>query len=316
VDALREFALGYSNRFMRIGLFASADRTASMGDAMQTGRFTVRTMTRREVDIAIEWAAIEGWNPGRHDADCFVATDPDGFFVGCVDDEPVATLASVRYGASFGFIGLYIVKPGFRGKGYGIRIWNAGLAHLAGRTIGLDGVVEQQASYARCGFALAYRNVRYQGAGLGPGPLPPDVVPASSLPLAAIAAYDRLHFPEPRKEFLACWLAQPESAACALLRNGTIAGYGVVRAAQSGHKIGPLFADDVTAAETLLTTLCEQVPSGTPVYLDVPEVNAAAIAMAGRERMQVVFETARMYTGTTPELPLDHVFGITTFELG
>ena len=29
-----------------------------------------------------------------------------------------------------------------------------------------------------------------------------------------------------------------------------------------------------------------------------------------------VFETARMYRGGQPQLPLDRVFGVTSFELG
>jgi len=32
--------------------------------------------------------------------------------------------------------------------------------------------------------------------------------------------------------------------------------------------------------------------------------------------MVVVFETARMYTGAAPQLPLRRLFGVTTFELG
>ena len=35
-------------------------------------------MSRAEVDLAIDWAAGEGWNPGRHDADCFHGADPGG----------------------------------------------------------------------------------------------------------------------------------------------------------------------------------------------------------------------------------------------
>ena len=41
-----------------------------------------------------------------------------------------------------------------------------------------------------------------------------------------------------------------------------------------------------------------------------------AIELALRNGMQPCFETARMYTGTFPALPLDKVFGITSFELG
>jgi hypothetical protein len=35
-----------------------------------------------------------------------------------------------------------------------------------------------------------------------------------------------------------------------------------------------------------------------------------------RYNMQMVFETARMYSGTVPALPLNKIFGVTSFELG
>ena len=47
--------------------------------AMPTPNYHIRTMTGQEVALSIEWAAAEGWNPGRHDARCFRAADPDGF---------------------------------------------------------------------------------------------------------------------------------------------------------------------------------------------------------------------------------------------
>jgi hypothetical protein len=48
----------------------------------------------------------------------------------------------------------------------------------------------------------------------------------------------------------------------------------------------------------------------------VPQPNVAAIALAERHGMTPYFETARMYTGIRPELPLARIFGITTLELG
>ena len=131
--------------------------------SMIAKNYTIRIATRREVDIALDWAAEEGWNPGLHDADCYYSADPNGFLIGFLGDEPIATISAIKYGNSFGFIGFYIVKPAYRGKGYGIRIWNAALKHLEGRNIGLDGVVAQQEDYKRSGFQLAYRNLRYQG---------------------------------------------------------------------------------------------------------------------------------------------------------
>lgn len=58
------------------------------------------------------------------------------------------------------------------------------------------------------------------------------------------------------------------------------------------------------------------MPSGAPVQFDTPAVNAQAIALARSLQMSPVFETARMYTGAAPLLPLERLFGVTSFELG
>ena len=276
----------------------------------------IRTMTRADVDLAIDWAAAEGWNPGLDDAACFHAADPEGFLLGSVDGEPVATISAVRYGTTFGFVGLYIVKPGCRGRGYGMQVWNAGLARLAGRTIGLDGVVAQQANYRKSGFALAYRNMRYAGTLRRTGPIDARVVPLSSRPFAEVVAYDRAFFPDDRTSFLRAWLAQPAGKGYAVVRGGVLAGYGVIRAARTGYKIGPLYADEPDLADALFCALQTYVPAGGTLCLDVPEGNLAAVALAERHGLHVSFETARMYAGGAPVLPLRRLFGVTTFELG
>lgn len=147
-------------------------------------------MTRPEIDVAVDWAAAQGWNPGLHDANCFYVADPGGFLVGLLGDEPVATISVVKYGASFGFLGFYIVKPEHRGQGYGIRIWNAGLACLEGRVVGLDGVVDQQENYGKSGFVAAHRNIRYQGAGIGPANGKAGIVALSTLPFDEVSEYE------------------------------------------------------------------------------------------------------------------------------
>ena len=283
---------------------------------MQKSIYTIRAMTRQEVDIAIDWAAAEGWNPGLYDADCFYAADPNGFLVGLLRDEPVATISVVKYGDSFGFLGFYIVKPEYRGRGYGIQIWNAGLACLKGRTIGLDGVVAQQDNYRKSGFTLAYRNIRYQGTGGGSFPADPGIVRLSAIPFDEICAYDRPFFPDNRVQFLRHWINQPRNIALGILRNGRLAGYGVMRACRYGCKIGPLFADSPEFAEHLFLGLKARAPEGAPVFLDTPAVNSAAADLVKRHNMIAAFETARMYKGKSPGLPTARLYGVTTFELG
>jgi len=273
-------------------------------------------MSRDEINIAIDWAASEGWNPGLYDADCFYAADPEGFLVGELNNEPVATISAVKYGETFGFIGFYIVKPDCRGQGYGLQIWNAGLERLSGRNVGLDGVVAQQSNYRKSGFELAYRNIRYEGVSGGVKAENPEVIDLSQLPFDVVEAYDRPFFADNRTRFLKSWLNQPESIALGIMQKGRLSGYGMVRACRSGYKIGPLFADSPELAESLFVSLQAGVKPGKPIYLDVPETNQGAVALAEKHKMKLVFETARMYTGAFPDLPLNRLFGVTTFELG
>lgn len=278
--------------------------------------YIIRTMTRKEFDMAVEWAAQEGWNPGLHDADSYFQADPNGFFIGLLDDEPIATISAVKYDESFGFLGFYIVKPEYRAKGYGIQIWDTAMKYLDGLNIALDGVVAQQENYKKSGFKLAYRNIRYEGIGGGEAPENPNIVELKTLPFETIDTYDQPFFPANRSGFTNSWINQPDSYAFGMMRNGNLSGYGVIRKCQNGYKIGPLFADDAKTAEDLFLALKSKTDASSPIFLDVPEVNQAAIALAEKYNMQLSFETARMYTKDFPDLPLECIYGVTSFEIG
>jgi ribosomal protein S18 acetylase RimI-like enzyme len=276
--------------------------------------YRIRCMSSAELELAADWAAAEGWNPGLNDAGIFRLTDPEGFLVGLRNGEPVASISVVRYPEGFAFLGFYIVRPEARGHGFGYQLWQAGMARLAGCTIGLDGVVAQQDNYRKSGFVLAWRNIRYGGERPAM-PAPAGVVDARAVPLDALLAYDRRVFPAPRPAFLAAWINQPGAAARAVIRNGALAGFGVIRPCRSGFKIGPLFADDEHGAEALFAALSAAIDAG-PVFLDVPENNAAARRLAERHALNPAFETARMYAGPPPAIDLNRQFGVTSFELG
>lgn len=276
--------------------------------------FNIRTCSRAELELVLSWAAAEGWNPGKHDALPFQVADPAGFLLGLFHGRPIAAISAVRYSPSFGFIGLYLVVPEMRHQGFGLQLWRAGLDHLQSCTVGLDGVIAQQANYARSGFQLAYRQIRHGG----PAPrtsLSPSLIDLRHVPLAQVLAYDQLTFPVPRPGFLAAWISMPESLALGKIANGRLHGFGVRRACLEGHKVGPLVADDEVSAEELFVGLCAGV-AGQPIFLDVPEVNPAAGRLALRHGLQPVFETARMYKGGKVTINTGQVFGVTTFELG
>jgi GNAT superfamily N-acetyltransferase len=275
----------------------------------------IRTMRPEEISIAVDWAAGEGWNPGLADAACFATVDMDGFLIGELDGAPAATVSCVNYDATFAFLGFYIVRNDLRGRGYGLRLWNAAIAHAGPRVIGLDGVVAQQPNYQKSGFSLAYANIRYGGTVAAPQAPRTSISALTEVPLATVEAYDSTVFPARRSAFLRAWIGSPAHLGRALVRNGRLAGLGVIRPCRKGRKIGPLLADDRDAAEAVVAALLADVGGGE-VFLDVPSVNREAVSLAQCLGLAPVFETARMYTGTIPPLRLERIFGVTTFELG
>ena len=275
---------------------------------------SIATAGVRGVRTMLEWAAVEGWNPGLHDAEAFLAADPDGFLLGSLDGEPIAAISLVNYDDRFAFLGVYIVRPEFRGRGHGLSIWRTAMERAGTRIVGLDGVVDQQANYARSGFRLVRRNVRYSGQG-GGSPVLAGIAPLAEVPLEAILRYDAGIFPADRSRFLDNWLRMPGATGLASLRDGALTGYGVARPCRIGFKIGPLFAEDEATAERLLGGLVGSI-GDEPFFLDIPEPNEAARPLVERFGMSPVFETARMYAGNAPPEPVDRIFGVTSFELG
>jgi GNAT superfamily N-acetyltransferase len=278
----------------------------------------ITTMTQRQIgDVAIDWARSEGWNPGLRDAEAFHAADPDGFFMGIVDDEPASCISAVRYGDNFGFLGFYIVSPKWRGKGYGQEIWQHAIDHLAGRCIGGDGVVERQDAYRQIGMKRAHTNIRFQGQSVLVPSLEAQehLVPINAVDFETLRHYDRVHFPADRETFLKSWLATPGHTGYGFMDNGVLKGYGIIRPCYVGYKIGPLFADSQCVAQELYWALAKH-SDGEPVFLDIPEPNADGLTMAKELGLEPVFETARLYMGKAPKLPMKRIFGITTYELG
>ncbi|ATL32345.1 GNAT family N-acetyltransferase [Streptomyces formicae] len=279
------------------------------------GGLVVSRATLDDWRVVTGWAADEGWNPGLADAPSFFAQDPEGFFVGRVDGAPVSAVSVVNYGERYAFLGFYLVRPDLRGRGYGLATWQAGLAHAGGRTVGLDGVPDQQDNYRRSGFQRRHGTLRYIG------PLPavdvPDrhVRPVEAAGLRALMAYDSACLPADRPRFLESWLAAPGHRSLARIVDGRLTGYGVLRPGRDARRVGPLFADTREDAEALLDALAAEA-DGAPVAMDVPESNPAAVALAEARGMKPTFDTARMYTGPVRDFAEERVFGVTTLELG
>lgn len=279
-------------------------------------KFSIKRMNEKEVQIAIDWAAKEGWNPGLNDAHCFYQADPQGFFLGLLDDKPIAAASAVAYDDHFAFCGLYIVKPEYRHQHYGIQLTEERLKYVGKRITGLDGVVNMISKYERLGYVASHRNIRYELSSL-PSFSSQDshIVDLKKIPFDQLEFFDRKYFPAPRTAFLRCWITQSNSYALGYVEDQQLSGYGVIRKCFKGYKIGPLFAASPKIAQGLFEALCSQISDG-PVYLDIPEPNQQAQFLVKQYNMVTQFEVIRMYRNGFPKENLQETYGVTTFELG
>lgn len=281
--------------------------------------FELKQLDREAMQQLINWAESEGWNPGPHDADVFWQTDPMGYVGYLNEGELIAGGSVVAYGADFGFMGFFIVKPEWRGKGIGEKLWlqrrDLLLSRLEpGAAIGMDGVLAMQPFYAKGGFSMAFRDERYTRLGADFERFP-HVEKFEPEDLPQVLNYDRDCFGFARPQFLIPWLQMPGNYSFVFKNNGQLNGFAIMRKAGKGYKIGPLFADNYAVAEALYCSCLQAVP-GEEVFLDIPVTNMDAVKLVHAYEASYVFECARMYYGEPPQLPAHKIFGITSFELG
>jgi GNAT superfamily N-acetyltransferase len=275
---------------------------------------TIEQMNRKEVDIAIELAQKEGWNPGIHDAECFYSADPTGFYAAKLNEEIIGTISLVKYTDNFVFEGLYIIKPEFRGKGIGKQVQQYALDLCRDMNLGLDGIVSIKEKYEEYGLKFAYNNYRFASKAVDKPSKNCHSIKREDF--KEVVVYDKECFGFDRIKFLESWLFQKDHTSM-LIRNSMneITGYGVIRKCIDGYKIGPLFSNSEGEAELLFNSLTSTV-LGETVFLDVPELNETGVQFAQLKCMQPIFSTVRMYSKSVPDLPMSKIFGVTTFELG
>jgi ribosomal-protein-alanine N-acetyltransferase len=276
-----------------------------------------------------DWARQEGFAPGAGDVAIYRQTDRQGVWVGWLGAEPVGCIAGVRYNAAYGFIGLFLVVPEQRGKGYGLQLWRHALSHLADLPcIGLEAAQDRVADYAGWGFVPASPTTRWQRLGAGAAPAAaPDQAPGSTwclleggaIPERAVQRFDAQREATPRPHFLHHWLHHPIGTVHALVdRQGLCHGFGRIRPCRlkrgEGWRIGPLLADHPAAARALLEGLLQNHPG--VVLIDAPGANPHAAPLLTAQGFAPVSQTLRMYRGRAPGVSREDVYGLACLELG
>lgn len=268
-----------------------------------------RNATHDDVNMILDWAASESWNPGLEDAEPFLAADPNGFFVASVAGHPVAAISVVNHDPATTFLGLYLCKPEWRARGIGFALWQHALEHAGSRSVLLDGVAAQQDNYAKSGFQRVGATLRWQGN------LPANTAnsarPSRDTDIARIMALDQAANGYARQAFLAAWVRPTATRRTVIASDGS--GFATARLCQSGCKIGPVVAQDARSALHLAISAAQQIGQ-TCAMIDIPAQNDEFTKLIKAQGFATSFSTARMVRGVSPTMSRD-MQAVATLEL-
>lgn len=253
--------------------------------------FDLRPMREDDVNALVGWAIAEGLNPGLNDAACFARIDPDGFFMGLLDEEPIGGIAAVRLSDEDGLIVWSIIREPYRGQGYGKQLWRTAMEHLGDRCVALEALATQEKTLRETGFTVCSRQRRYRAVAGGEGR--GEATPLEADDLAAVADYDQAATGGSRRAVLECWLGQAGSLGVGLGSGDSLRGYGLRRRAAEGYLVGPVIADDPDAAGAVVQALIADLSEG-PIFLDLPVDGPEVDGLVDRFGLIDEFETLRL----------------------
>lgn len=270
----------------------------------------IRNLAEKDLAAAVDLSVTAGWNQTVADWSRLLKFQPDGCFVAEHGGRIVGTVTTTRYGNALAWIGMMLVHPDVRRQGIATRLLETAIDFLHTqqvRCIKLDATPSGRPVYERLGFRTEWSFHRWQ-ARRGE-----HHQPAASRSgrdriadrWAELAPIDRAAFGVDRSDWVQrlaadCWLYVTHN------------GYGMRRPGRLAQYIGPVIADNPQSAAEIIDRLLAELVSDATVFWDVPQPNAAAVAMAERFGFEPVRDLQRMRFGPplTEGLRLDYQYAL------
>ena len=236
----------------------------------------MRAMRPADIPGGLRLCRASGWNQVARDWEQFLALGPDGAQVIELDGRVVGTVATMRYGGAFAWIGMVLVDPDVRGRGLGTSLLDAGVAMLDDvPLVRLDATPAGHAIYIKREFREEYRLQRMRSVvpdGIEPPPVS-RVRPMTTGDLDDVIAFDEEVFGARRAAMLRwMWEGAPEYA-WAAFADGRLAGYTFGRHGYAFEHLGPIVAGDGDTALLLARAAMARHP-GREFVVDAGEHSA------------------------------------------
>jgi GNAT superfamily N-acetyltransferase len=228
-----------------------------------------RPMLPSDIESGLRLCRLSGWDQVARDWERFLAVEPPGAGVATRGGDVIGTVATVPYGARFGWIGMVLVDPTAQGQGLGTSLLTYALARLRHvSAVRLDATPAGHALYVKHGFIDECHLRRMECASVSTGEQSsPEIRPMRPDDLPDIIAMDTAVFGAPRASLLEWMYAGAPEYAFVARRRATLAGYLFGRLGHEFGHLGPIVAvDDRLAKE--MTAACLSRHRGRAFIVD------------------------------------------------
>ena len=260
---------------------------------------TVRFMHAEDIRTCLQLCRFSHWNQLEEDWRVFLDSWDGGGRVAEVEGIVIGTVTFLRYGGCFSWLSMMLVHPDSRHVGVGTLLMDAALDALASEPcVRLDATPLGELLYRRFGFSGEYELTRAKvTVPLGPfGSVPDGVLPMKAVDLAEVFARDRQVFGADRSALLTSFYRRAPDLARTLYRGGTLIGYCFGRPGYLYRQLGPVVANDTTAARELVAG-CLASQAGETLAVDVPRLDSEWTAWLESAGFTMERSFLRMYRG-------------------
>ena len=297
-----------------------------------------RLLQAADVPAAQRLRELAHWNQTDQDWLNLLAVEPHGCFAAEIAGQVIGTVTTTRFlpdsgPGSFGWIGMLLVDPEFRGQGIGSTLLQRAIDHLRGsgvETVKLDATPMGRVVYLKHGFQDEYGLERWAGRPIADWGLPigdcgssirtakdaaqPIRNPQSEIrheDLPAVLAYDTAAFGADRRSIVQAWFQSWPERTIAVWEGSRLAGYALARRGARYQQAGPIVCDTPGAgtagpdAGQALLARVFQLAAGQEVIIDILSENAWVRELVQRAGLVQQRTLTRMYQGpnATPGRP-------------
>ena len=216
--------------------------------------------------------------------------------------------------------GMNIVREEYRKLGIGKKLFRQVMEVMQDRNVGGTSLSNRVTFYAQFGWTVKSYTIHYNA-----GPVNPEFVrdvqctdfelmPLNEVNISDFIAYDSDTHSVPRAVYICNWAQWEQANTYVALRNGRICGYGVLRKADIGHKMFPLYADEPKIARALFSKLVESLPANESVVFAHPVDNEHANEFVVANKFTTYLSMTRLYNKWNVPVDLRRVYSVSSTE--